>query len=175
MVSQELISFLCNIPLTISFPEKDLHSFLILLSCAVKKNTLMLKWVIFFFLLNSVVMHVRIILPNVELKEPEKSIAAQLSYYGVWRADSAMWWDGCDACGDLHLDVICCPLHSPLCRKSIIIPMPYDWRRQKITGHQSQWVVFLGGCGEPVNISYCWRLFLEMFANIFLQLNQGEK
>lgn len=38
MVSQELISFLCDIPLTSSFSEKDLHSFLILLSCAVEKE-----------------------------------------------------------------------------------------------------------------------------------------
>lgn len=39
MVPQELISFLCNIPLTSSFPEKDLRSCLILLSCAVQKET----------------------------------------------------------------------------------------------------------------------------------------
>jgi len=33
-----------------------------------------------------------------------------------------------------------------------------------------------GGCGEPVSISYCWRLFLVMFANIFAaRVNQGEK
>lgn len=30
------------------------------------------------------------------------------------------------------------------CGNSSLIPMPWDWRRWKVTGYQPQWVVFLG-------------------------------